>query len=133
MRKLSTSLAAVLVAVGLSFVATPASASASGVQTGGGYTLFHQIQGSGRSATLQTSEARSDRGNEFCNGRIDFSERDAGNTLLRRSTGTTVNGCLFVQNRERVNVTFLSNTSRACASLYTDGSLRVTQCHGISG
>ncbi len=98
--------------------------------------ISHTIKGAGRTATYQAAKASNQT--KACSARIDFTERDRNSALVKRSTGTTIQGCVYIVSRERYNITFASNTTRACAtfvgSVY-EGRYPVTgvQCHGISG
>lgn len=91
--------------------------------------LDYWINGSGRTATLE--QARGSYFGNICGTRIDFTERTSSQALVKRSVGTTVTGCVSQTWRERYNVTYASNTALACASLYINGALRVSHCHGI--
>lgn len=96
----------------------------------GGY-LEHRIEGPGRTANSQRGAVT--QASTICYGRISFTERGAGDKLLKSSSGTTVQGCLAgSQARTRYNYTFSSTTRKACTSLYLNEVYRNAACLAIS-
>lgn len=138
-------LLAVVALIALS-VAVPAGASAGGTgttllsaygfQVGAkkysfpGGTLEITIDGSGYTANLQ--RGRVIKASTICYGRITFTERGAGDALLRSSNGSTVQGCLNgEQARTRYNYTFSNTTRKACTTLYLNDVYQNAACLAI--
>jgi hypothetical protein len=143
-------LAALLVAVPMFAITSPAYADAVGSTPIGGFEytfegakvsiptgsfFTHLIRGKGLTVTDENAGVDSVgpglASNGFCNWRIDFQYEDDSGKIYRTDRGPLSNTCDHYTFRDVRGARAIPSYGKSCAIFYVNGAARAKQCHYI--